>query len=91
LNTITPLIINANGKDPYIVIEMKKNFKDFENCAKLFNYNLIPFKRIFELSLTQNLFGNNYRLSPDSNFITVNIRNYERSSEETNTQKEKYF
>jgi hypothetical protein len=58
----------------------KENFKDFQSCAKLFNYNLIPFKRIYELRLTQNLFENSYRLSPDSNFIAINIRHYERSS-----------
>jgi len=58
----------------------KENFKDFQNCAKLFKYNLILFKKVFQLRLTQNLFENCYGLSSDSNFITVNIRNYERSS-----------
>jgi hypothetical protein len=81
LEKVCDLIKNAKRKNPLTVIELKKDdFKDYQTCAKLFNYKSIPFTKIFQLKITQNLFEIEFRSSPDSNFITANIRNYERSS-----------
>ncbi len=55
------------------------DFEDFHNCSKLFNLNLIPFSKIFQLRITRDLFSIEYRLNPESDFIKVNIRQYQRN------------
>jgi hypothetical protein len=80
LNTIARLIENSNRKNSYNVIKMEKeNFKDFQSCSKIFNFQQIPFSKIFQIRFTRSYFEINYRLSPDSDFINVNIREYRRS------------
>ncbi len=57
----------------------KENFKDFQSCSKIFNFQQIHFFKIFQIRFTRNYFEINHRLSPDFDFINVNIREYRRS------------
>ncbi len=73
------LIKNANRKNPYQVIHMKKeNFKDFQSCAKIFNCGIILFKTLSQIRLTQSHYEVEYRMASNLDFIKVNIKNYER-------------
>jgi hypothetical protein len=86
------LIENSNRKNAYKVIEMQsENFFDFQSCAKLFNYKSIPFSKAFQIRLTRNFFEVEYRLNPSSDFITANIRHYERSFRNVNSNKRNEF
>jgi hypothetical protein len=58
----------------------KQDFKDFDLCSKIYNYELILFTKVFELKFTRNLFQVQYHTSLDTNFIVINIRNFERNS-----------
>jgi hypothetical protein len=80
LNTISRLIENSNRKNSNNVIKMEKeNFRDFQSCSKIFNFQQIHFFKIFQIRFTRNYFEINHRLSPDFDFINVNIREYRRS------------
>jgi hypothetical protein len=92
LSSIIRLIKVSNRKNPYQVLEMKKeNFRDFQSCAKLLNYKIIPFTKIFEIILNRNLFEIQYRLGNDYNIIKANIRHFERSSRNSNECNETNF
>ncbi len=92
LSSIIRLIEVSNRKNPYQVLEMKKeNFRDFQSCAKLLNYKIIPFTKIFEIILNRNLFEIQYRLGNDYNIIKANIRHFERSSRNSNECNETNF
>jgi len=81
LSSIERLISISNRKNSYQIIELKKqDFKDFDLCSKIYNYKLIPFTKVFQLKFTRNLFEVQYRTCLDTNFIVINIRNFERKS-----------
>ncbi len=68
-----------------------KIFFDYQSCAKLFNYKSITYSKVFQIRLTRNFFEVEYRLNPSSDFITANIRHYERSFRNTNSNKRNEF
>jgi hypothetical protein len=82
LSSIERLISISNRKNSYQIIKLKKkqDFKGFHLCSKIYNYKLIPFTKVFRLKFTRNLFEVQYRTSLDTNFIVINIRNFERKS-----------
>ena len=71
------LLKGANKKKPFRIIQMQLNdFKDFSVCAKIFNYNRIPYSKICCLRLTQSLFevGNKFSILEKA-YTNVNINN----------------
>ena len=82
------LLLKANRKDPYHVIQMKEhNFKDFMISSKLLHYNLVPYQKLLQLKFEQqNLHELKFKFSHgDTEFQTINIGRHASAARRSKT------
>lgn len=67
---------NINRKRPYKLIQLQPNdFKDFAECAKVFDYKGIPYSKLKMLKFSSPLHIISYSLNYNENdFVEVNVR-----------------